>query len=139
MASTTSKHPSETGSTPGSRWLAQRQAQIIPLSLLAALLLWEIAPYLLGLPAKCTVGFVTGGCMANFAGLAAGRHRVLAEHGWDVEKGGLQGAPEVRVIASEQRHETVNLAAKPGHEKTVKELLELLHGGWKAARPMEER
>ncbi len=31
--------------------------------------------------------------------------------------------------------ETVNLAAKPGHEKTVKELLDLLHGGWKAARP----
>jgi glutamate/tyrosine decarboxylase-like PLP-dependent enzyme len=67
---------------------------------------------LLGLPNKCTVGFVTGGCMANFAGLAAGRHRVLAEHGWDVEKHGLQGAPKVRVIASEQRHETVNLALR---------------------------
>ncbi len=67
---------------------------------------------LLGLPDKCTVGFVTGGCMANFTGLAAGRHRVLAEHGWDVEKRGLQGAPTVRVIASAQRHETINLALR---------------------------
>ena len=31
--------------------------------------------------------------------------------------------------------ETVNLAAEPGHEAVVKELTELLHQGWRAARP----
>ena len=32
---------------------------------------------LLGLPADSAVGFVTGATMANFTGLAAGRHAVL--------------------------------------------------------------
>src|SRR5262245_20458396 len=32
---------------------------------------------LFGLPAECSVGFTTGVTMASFAGLAAGRHRVL--------------------------------------------------------------
>src|SRR5262249_45857007 len=52
---------------------------------------------LLGLPATSDVGFVTGGMMANFTGLAAARDRVLADHGWDVAERGLTGAPPVRV------------------------------------------
>ena len=36
---------------------------------------------LLGLPATASTGFVTGGLMANFTGLAAARHRVLARRG----------------------------------------------------------
>ena len=40
---------------------------------------------LLGLPPESGVGFVTGGTMANFTGLAAARHAVLARAGWDVE------------------------------------------------------
>ena len=53
---------------------------------------------LLGLPATASTGFVTGGLMANFTALAAARHRVLTDAGWDVEANGLHGAPRVRVI-----------------------------------------
>jgi glutamate/tyrosine decarboxylase-like PLP-dependent enzyme len=67
---------------------------------------------LLGLPATATVGTVTGGMMANFSGLAAARHAVLARAGWDVEADGLQGAPRVRVLVSEQRHSTIDLALR---------------------------
>jgi glutamate/tyrosine decarboxylase-like PLP-dependent enzyme len=67
---------------------------------------------LLGLPAGSGVGFVTGGQMANFTCLAAARHAVLRDAGWDVEADGLQGAPEVRVIAGEQAHVTVEVACR---------------------------
>jgi glutamate/tyrosine decarboxylase-like PLP-dependent enzyme len=40
--------------------------------------------------------------------LAAGRHHVLAERGWDVEEDGLAGAPRVRVVASEERNATID-------------------------------
>src|SRR5579885_1898543 len=50
----------------------------------------------LRLPPACSVGFVTGATMANFTCLAAARHRVLANAGWDVEAEGLAGAPWVR-------------------------------------------
>src|SRR6187399_10563 len=62
---------------------------------------------MLGLPREAAVGFVTGGQMANFSGLLAGRHAVLARAGWDVEKQGLQGAPEVNVVIGEEAHATV--------------------------------
>ena len=62
---------------------------------------------LLGLPGGAAVGFVTGCQMANFSGLLAGRHAVLARAGWDVEKQGLQGAPEVHVVIGEEAHATV--------------------------------
>jgi len=63
---------------------------------------------LLGLPEQATVGFVTGGNMASFAGLAAARHHVLKQHGWNVEELGLQGAPRIRVFASDERHVTID-------------------------------
>ena len=62
---------------------------------------------LLGLPAGAAVGFVTGCQMANFSALLAGRHAVLAQAGWDVEKNGLQGAPAVHVVIGEEAHATV--------------------------------
>ena len=46
---------------------------------------------LFGLPPQSSVGFVTGGQMANFTGLAAARHEVLRKAGWDVETQGLIG------------------------------------------------
>ncbi|MQA72758.1 MAG: aminotransferase class V-fold PLP-dependent enzyme [Solirubrobacterales bacterium] len=67
---------------------------------------------LLGLPAGCGVGFVTGCQMAHFTCLAAARHAVLRDVGWDVEARGLQGAPEVRVIAGAQAHVTVGVACR---------------------------
>jgi len=62
---------------------------------------------LLGLPQEAGVGFVTGGQMANFSGLLAARHAVLARASWDVEKRGLQGAPEVHVVIGEEAHATI--------------------------------
>ena len=52
---------------------------------------------LFGLPAEI-VGYVTGGQMANFTGLAAGLHDVLCRAGWDLATGGLWGAPRVRIL-----------------------------------------
>jgi glutamate/tyrosine decarboxylase-like PLP-dependent enzyme len=62
---------------------------------------------LLDLPSGTSVGFVTGATMANFTALAAARHGVLAETGWDVERHGLQGAPPVTVVTHEGSHVTV--------------------------------
>jgi glutamate/tyrosine decarboxylase-like PLP-dependent enzyme len=62
---------------------------------------------LLGLPASCGVGFVTGAQMANVTCLAAARHALLARVGWDVEADGLRGAPELAVLAGEHAHATV--------------------------------
>src|SRR3954471_2990544 len=67
---------------------------------------------LLGLPRGCSIGFVTGCQMAHFTCLAAARHAVLRDAGWDVEAQGLQGAPEVRVIAGAQVHVTVEVACR---------------------------
>ena len=62
---------------------------------------------LFGLPATTSVGFATGGTMANFVGLAAARHAVLAQAGWDVGRDGLQGGPPVTVVAGADGHVTL--------------------------------
>ena len=67
---------------------------------------------ILGLPPECGIGFVTGCQMAHFTCLAAARHAVLRDSGWDVEADGLHGAPPVRVIASDQAHVTVGVACR---------------------------
>ena len=67
---------------------------------------------LLGLPAESAVGFVTGGTMANFTCLAAGRDEVLRRAGWDVASRGLVGSPGVRVLVGAERHDTVDLALR---------------------------
>jgi glutamate/tyrosine decarboxylase-like PLP-dependent enzyme len=59
---------------------------------------------LLGLPAGAGAGFVTGATMANFSGLAAARHALLAQERWDVETRGLFGAPPITVIVGEEVH-----------------------------------
>jgi glutamate/tyrosine decarboxylase-like PLP-dependent enzyme len=67
---------------------------------------------LLGLPASAAFGLTTGGTMANFAGIAAGRHAVLDREGWDVEAEGLREAPEVRVLVGEHAHATIFVALR---------------------------
>ena len=62
---------------------------------------------LLSLPSKCGGAFVTGASMANFTSLAAARHSVLKNAGWDVESDGLFGAPEINVIVTEEAHVTI--------------------------------
>jgi glutamate/tyrosine decarboxylase-like PLP-dependent enzyme len=63
---------------------------------------------LLGLPGTASVGFVTGAQGANTVGLAAARHRVLADAGWNVEQDGLAGAPAITVLATGERHATID-------------------------------
>ncbi len=67
---------------------------------------------LLHIPASASVGFVTGGQAANTVGLAAARWQVLADHGWDVGRDGLGGAPSVRVVAGAERHATIDRALR---------------------------
>ncbi|MFI5734143.1 pyridoxal phosphate-dependent decarboxylase family protein [Kribbella sp. NPDC051587] len=67
---------------------------------------------LFGLPKQTSVGFVTGAQMANFTGLAAARHAVLAKAGWDVEADGLIGAPPIQVLVGAERHDTVDRALR---------------------------
>jgi glutamate/tyrosine decarboxylase-like PLP-dependent enzyme len=67
---------------------------------------------LLGLPASCAIGFVTGCQMAHVTCLAAARHAVLANAGWDVEAEGLQGAPLLRVVAGADAHITIARACR---------------------------
>jgi glutamate/tyrosine decarboxylase-like PLP-dependent enzyme len=62
---------------------------------------------LLGLPVDAGVGFVTGAQMANFTGLGCARHVLLKRAGWDVERKGLYGAPEMQVVVGEEAHVTV--------------------------------
>ncbi|MGW3964190.1 pyridoxal phosphate-dependent decarboxylase family protein [Amycolatopsis sp. NPDC005003] len=65
---------------------------------------------LFGLPAGTTAGITSGCASANLTGLAAARHHVFAERGWDVGERGLVGAPVPRVLVSEGCHVTVTRA-----------------------------
>lgn len=67
---------------------------------------------ILNLPGDASVGFVTGGQMANYTCLAAARHHVLREAEWDVEAHGLQGAPKVNIVAKTDRHSTIPRALR---------------------------
>jgi glutamate/tyrosine decarboxylase-like PLP-dependent enzyme len=67
---------------------------------------------LAGLPSTMSFGFTTGCQMANFTALAAARHRVLRDAGWDVEGDGLFGAPAINVMVSEESHYTIFMALR---------------------------
>jgi len=67
---------------------------------------------LLGLPAGASFGLTTGCQQAHVTCLAAARNGVLDRVGWDVEVGGLQGAPRVRLLVSDERHVTIDRAAR---------------------------
>lgn len=62
---------------------------------------------LLGLPAGSAGALVTGASVATFTALAAARHALLARQGWHVERLGLQGAPALKIVVSEEVHVTV--------------------------------
>src|SRR4051794_21485709 len=70
------------------------------------------AKELLGLPAHASFSFVTGCQMAHATSLAAARHHVLQQVGWDVEVDGLAGAPPIRVVAGAKRHGTLDRALR---------------------------
>lgn len=78
---------------------------------------------LFGLANETSFGFVTGGTMANFTGLAAGRHALLQKLGWDVEKQGLMGAPQITVVTSDESHISIFACLQMlglGSERVVK-------------------
>src|SRR6185503_6768081 len=99
-------------------WLASAWDQDAGLYVLgpAAAVVEEVAAAwlldLLGLPKGSSVGFVTGGQMANFTGLIAARHAVLERAGWNVEDAGLAGAPPVRVVVGAHAHVTILTALR---------------------------
>lgn len=62
---------------------------------------------LLGLPASASFALTTGCQMAHATCLAAARHALLARHGWDVERKGLQGAPRIQVLCNSQSHGSI--------------------------------
>ncbi len=65
---------------------------------------------LLGLPGHASFAFVPGAQAAHVTCLAAARHHVLQQAGWDVEDSGLHGSPPVRVLVGEKRHASVDRA-----------------------------
>ncbi|HEY2357318.1 MAG TPA: pyridoxal-dependent decarboxylase [Phenylobacterium sp.] len=64
------------------------------------------------LPNGTSVGFVTGTQMAHMTCLAAARHALLRDRGWDVERKGLSGAPSIRILANGDRHGSSDRAVR---------------------------
>src|SRR4051812_19614674 len=78
---------------------------------------------LFGLPPTVSIGYTTGATMASFTGLAAGRHDLLRRAGWDVERQGLFGAPELPVVVSDESHVTIFAALELlglGRERVIR-------------------
>lgn len=67
---------------------------------------------LFGIPETAAVGFVTGAQVSNFVCLASAQHAVLRRAGWDLTAAGLRGAPAVRMIVGEDRHGSIDRAAR---------------------------
>jgi glutamate/tyrosine decarboxylase-like PLP-dependent enzyme len=67
---------------------------------------------LFGLPSDASFALTTGCQMAHVTALAAARHQVLAQRGWDVREQGLAGSPPITVVAGRQRHVTLDRALR---------------------------
>jgi glutamate/tyrosine decarboxylase-like PLP-dependent enzyme len=67
---------------------------------------------ILGLPGHASYALVSGCQMAHVTCLAAARYAVLTRHGWDLDEKGLSGGPEIRILASDQKHGSVARALR---------------------------
>lgn len=67
---------------------------------------------LLLLPKESGLGFTTGGQMSEFTCLAAARHAVLRDVGWNVEENGLNGAPKINIVLSAEAHITIYISLR---------------------------
>jgi glutamate/tyrosine decarboxylase-like PLP-dependent enzyme len=67
---------------------------------------------LLGLPTDASFALTTGCQLAHFTCLAAARFAVLRDLDWNVNERGLFDAPPLRILASDQRHASVDRAAR---------------------------
>jgi len=65
---------------------------------------------LFGLPGGTSFGLTTGCQMAHVTCLAAARHKVLADRGWDVEADGLAGSARIDVVVGAEAHATIGTA-----------------------------
>lgn len=120
------------GSLPtalAANWLAgawDQNAGLTTLSPIAAKLEQVVISWMvdiLGLPSGCGAGFVTGATQANFSGLAAARHALLARQGWNVETQGLFGAPPITVVVGDEVHVSILKALSMlgmGRERVVR-------------------
>jgi glutamate/tyrosine decarboxylase-like PLP-dependent enzyme len=78
---------------------------------------------LFGLPETASAGFTTGAGAANATAVMAARHALLAREGWDVERQGLYGAPEISVLVGDEAHVTIAVAlqyAGLGRERVIR-------------------
>jgi glutamate/tyrosine decarboxylase-like PLP-dependent enzyme len=67
---------------------------------------------LLRLPECASFALATGAQMAHVTCLAAARHALLEQRGWDIEEQGLSGAPATRIYSSTERHGSLERAAR---------------------------
>jgi len=67
---------------------------------------------ILGLPSQASFALVTGCQMAHVTCLAAARHALLSQRGWDVESQGMFGAPAIRILSSTECHGTFERAVR---------------------------
>jgi glutamate/tyrosine decarboxylase-like PLP-dependent enzyme len=67
---------------------------------------------LLRLPPGAAFAFTTGSQLGHVTGLAAARNALLARHDWDVERRGLAGSPQIRILSSDQRHGSIERAIR---------------------------
>jgi glutamate/tyrosine decarboxylase-like PLP-dependent enzyme len=72
----------------------------------------EWAKELLGIPRSASFAFVTGSQMGHATALAAARNRLLGDRDWDVEELGLVGAPSIRILTTQSRHESILRAVR---------------------------
>jgi len=99
--------------TVAAHWLADawdQNACLYEISPVAAYLEELVLGWLIrlfGLPATSGGALVTGTQMADVTALAAARHALLRDLGWDVESDGLFGAPPVSVIVGDEVHATM--------------------------------
>ncbi|WP_250008278.1 pyridoxal-dependent decarboxylase [Actinoplanes sp. M2I2] len=62
---------------------------------------------ILDLPRDSAVGFTTSATAGTLIAVATARRSLLARQGWDVDRRGLGGAPEIRVVVSDLAHVAV--------------------------------
>jgi glutamate/tyrosine decarboxylase-like PLP-dependent enzyme len=67
---------------------------------------------ILGLPEQASFALVTGCQMAHVTCLAAARHALLRNRGWDVESQGMFGAPRIRILSSTECHGSFERAVR---------------------------
>lgn len=99
--------------TVAAHWLADawdQNACLFELSPVAAYLEEVVLRWLIdvfGLPQEAGGALVVGTQSAHLTALAAARHALLANMGWDVEQDGLFGAPPITVVVGEEVHATL--------------------------------